>query len=84
MKKCMLITGAAGFIGSHLCKFYLDKNFFIIRAEETTTGSLMSSIKKIKSVGAKIDGIILNDVDTSKGSYGYYNYYQKMNIYHLH
>ena len=54
----------------------VDKNFFIIRAEETTTGSLMSSIKKIKSVGAKIDGIILNDVDTSKGSYGYYNYYQ--------
>ena len=54
----------------------VDKNFFIIRAEETTTGSLMSSIKKIKSVGAKIDGIILNDVDTSRGSYGYYNYYQ--------
>jgi capsular exopolysaccharide synthesis family protein len=54
----------------------VDNNFFIIRAEETTTGSLMSSIKKIKSVGAKIDGIILNDLDTSKGSYGYYNYYQ--------
>ena len=54
----------------------VDKNFFIIRAEETTTGSLMSSIKKVKSVGAKIDGIVLNDVDTSKGSYGYYNYYQ--------
>ncbi len=54
----------------------VDKNFFIIRADETTTGSLMSSIKKIKSVGSKIDGIILNDVDTSKGSYGYYNYYQ--------
>ena len=54
----------------------VDKNFFIIRAEETTTGSLMSSIKKIKSVGAKIDGIVLNDVDTSKGGYGYYNYYQ--------
>ena len=54
----------------------VDNNFFIIRADETTTGSLMSSIKKIKSVGAKIDGIILNDVDTSKGSYGYYNYYQ--------
>ena len=53
-----------------------DYNFFIIRAEETTTGSLMSSIKKIKSVGSKIDGIILNDIDTTKGSYGYYNYYQ--------
>jgi capsular exopolysaccharide synthesis family protein len=54
----------------------VDKNFFIIRADETKTGSLISSIKKIKSVGAKIDGIVLNDVDTSKGSYGYYNYYQ--------
>ena len=54
----------------------VDSNFFIIRADETTTGSLMSSIKKIKSVGAKIDGIVLNDVDTSKGSYGYYNYYK--------
>ena len=54
----------------------VDNNFFIIRADETTTGSLMSSIKKIKSVGAKIDGIVLNDVDTYKGSYGYYNYYQ--------
>lgn len=55
----------------------VDYNFFIIRAEETKTGSLMSSIKKIKSVGAKIDGIVLNDVDTSKGGYGYYyNYYQ--------
>ena len=54
----------------------VDKNFFIIRADETTTGSLMSSIKKVKSVGSKIDGIVLNDVDTSKGSYGYYNYYQ--------
>ncbi len=55
----------------------VDHNFFIIRAEETKTGSLMSSIKKIKSVGAKIDGIVLNDVDTSKGGYGYYyNYYQ--------
>ncbi|MDA7734461.1 polysaccharide biosynthesis tyrosine autokinase [Candidatus Pelagibacter sp.] len=54
----------------------VDNNFFIIRADDTTTGSLMSSIKKIKSVGAKIDGIVLNDVDTSKGAYGYYNYYQ--------
>ena len=54
----------------------VDNNFFIIRADKTTTGSLMSSIKKVKSVGAKIDGIVLNDVDTSKGSYGYYNYYQ--------
>ena len=34
----------------------------------------MSSVKKIKSVGAKIDGIILNDVDTLWVGYGYYGY----------
>ncbi len=38
MKKCMLITGAAGFIGSHLCKFYLDKDFFIIGIDNFITG----------------------------------------------
>ena len=55
----------------------VDYNLFVIRSEVTTTGTLMSAIKKIKSVGTKIDGIVLNDLDTSKGSYGYYNYYQK-------
>ena len=49
----------------------VDYNFFIIRSEQTKTGSLMSSVKKIKNVGAKIDGIILNDVDTTSGGYGY-------------
>ena len=49
----------------------VDYNFFIIRSEQTKTGALMSSVKKIKNVGAKIDGIILNDVDTSSGGYGY-------------
>ena len=49
----------------------VDYNFFIIRSEQTKTGSLMSSVKKIRNVGAKIDGIILNDVDTTSGGYGY-------------
>ena len=30
MKKTVLITGAAGFLGSHLCEFLLNKNFFVI------------------------------------------------------
>ena len=33
----------------------------------------MSSIKKIQNVGAKINGFIINDLDTSKDSY--YSYY---------
>ena len=52
-----------------------DYNFFIIRADSSKTIALMSSIKKVKNVGAKIDGIIINDLDTSKDSYYNYNYY---------
>jgi len=50
-----------------------DYNIFVIRSEETRTASFMSSIKKIQNVGAKINGIIVNDLDTSKDSY--YSYY---------
>ncbi len=50
-----------------------DYNLFVIRSEETRTASFMSSIKKIQNVDAKINGIIINDLDTSKDSY--YSYY---------
>ena len=54
-----------------------DYNLFVIRSEETRTSSFMSSIKKIQNVNAKIDGIIINDLDTSKDSY--YSYYYSYN-----
>ena len=50
-----------------------DYNLFVIRSDETRTASFMSSIKKIQNVGAKINGIVINDLDTSKDSY--YSYY---------
>jgi capsular exopolysaccharide synthesis family protein len=50
-----------------------DYNLFVIRSEETRTASFMSSVKKIQNVGANINGIIVNDLDTSKDSY--YSYY---------
>ena len=50
-----------------------DYNLFVIRSEETRTASFMSSIKKIQNVGVKINGIVVNDLDTSKDSY--YSYY---------
>ena len=52
----------------------VDYNLFIVRSDSSRLVSFMSSIKKIQNVGAKIDGIILNDLDTSKDGY-YYNYY---------
>ena len=51
-----------------------DHNFFIIRSDSSKTLAFMSSMKKIQNVGAKIDGIIINDLDTSKDSYYNYNY----------
>ena len=65
-----------------------DFNLFLIRSEQTRTVTYMSAIKKIQSVGSKIHGIIINDLDTSKDSYysyyynygpSYYNYYSSKN-----
>jgi len=51
-----------------------DYNLFVIRSDISRTLAFMSSIKKIKNIGAKIDGIVINDLDTSKDSYYNYNY----------
>ena len=52
----------------------VDYNLFIVRSDHSRLLSFMSSVKKVQNVGAKIDGIVINDLDTSKDSY-YYNYY---------
>ena len=40
MKKTVLITGAAGFLGSHLCDYFLSKNYKVIGIDNLITGSL--------------------------------------------
>jgi len=40
MKKTVLITGAAGFLGSHLCDCFLSKNHKVIGIDNLITGSL--------------------------------------------
>jgi dTDP-glucose 4,6-dehydratase len=40
MKKSVLITGAAGFIGSHLCDHFLSKNYKVIGIDNLITGNL--------------------------------------------
>tara|TARA_Y200000002_G_scaffold284664_1_gene238656 strand:- start:558 stop:1529 length:972 start_codon:yes stop_codon:yes gene_type:complete len=39
MKKTVLITGAAGFLGSHLCDYFLSKNYKVIGIDNFITGS---------------------------------------------
>ena len=52
-----------------------DHNILIARSNVTKMAGIKSAIKKIKNVNAKIDGLIFNDLDTSKASYyGYYQY----------
>jgi len=40
LKKTVLITGAAGFIGSHLSDFFLSKNYKVIGVDNLITGNL--------------------------------------------
>ena len=39
-KKIALVTGGAGFIGSHICDYLLDKDFKVICMDNLITGSL--------------------------------------------
>jgi dTDP-glucose 4,6-dehydratase len=39
-RKRILITGAAGFLGSHLCDFFIAKNYHVIAMDNLITGSL--------------------------------------------
>ncbi len=51
MKKTVLITGAAGFIGSHLCDYFLSRNYKVIAIDNLITGSL----KNLSHINSKFD-----------------------------
>ena len=51
MKKTVLITGAAGFIGSHLCDYFISKNYSVIGIDNLLTGRL----KNLKHLNTNID-----------------------------
>ena len=62
-----------------------DHNIMIVRAKFTKLPGVKSAVKKLKNVNVNIDGMIFNDLDTSKASYyGYYQYggyYRKYKTY---
>tara|TARA_B110000037_G_scaffold28714_1_gene34161 strand:- start:41 stop:2215 length:2175 start_codon:yes stop_codon:yes gene_type:complete len=52
-----------------------DHNLLIVRANVTKMVGIKSVIKKLNNVKVKVDGLVFNDLDTSKASYyGYYQY----------
>jgi len=46
--KTILVTGGAGFIGSHLCKYLLDKGYYVLCIDNFYTGNI-NNIKALKS-----------------------------------
>ena len=52
-----------------------DYNVIIARSRFTKLAGIKSAVKKLKNVNVSVDGLIFNDLDTSKASYyGYYQY----------
>ena len=52
-----------------------DHNLLIVRSNVTKIVGIKSVLKKLQNVYVKVDGLIFNDLDTSKASYyGYYQY----------
>ena len=49
-KKVVLISGGAGFLGSHLCDWFIDHGFKVIAVDNLITGSLrnVAHLRKIK------------------------------------
>jgi succinoglycan biosynthesis transport protein ExoP len=58
-----------------------DHNLFVIRADFSRNVTFLSSMKKMQNVNVSIDGVILNDLDTSKDSYYSYQYNYSHNYY---
>ena len=60
MKK-ILITGGAGFIGTHLCNYLLDKNNYVICLDNLSTGNKQNILKNLTNKNFKfIEHDILN------------------------
>jgi len=52
-----------------------DHNLLVVRSNVTKMVGIKSVLKKLENVGVKVDGLVFNDLDTSKASYyGYYQY----------
>ena len=63
MKK-ILITGGAGFVGTHLCNYLLDQNNYVICVDNLSTGNKNNIIQNLKNKNFKfIEHDILNKIN---------------------
>ena len=63
--KSILITGAAGFLGSHLCERFIQDGFRVIGMDNLITGSL-------KNIEHLLDTPILSSLSTTSANTSMY------------
>jgi capsular exopolysaccharide synthesis family protein len=54
---------------------FVDSTVLVVRGFKTRKDLARQAARSLRDVGASIAGVILNDVDLSRGEYGYYQYY---------
>jgi succinoglycan biosynthesis transport protein ExoP len=55
---------------------HADSMLYVVKAESTRQKVIVGGLSRLMQVGARIDGVVLNQVDVNKKSgYGYYNGY---------
>ena len=61
MRKTVLITGAAGFLGSHLCDYFLSKNYKVIGIDNLITGNLSNISHLVSNTDFEFREININN-----------------------
>ena len=64
-----LVTGGAGFIGSHLCEYLSKKNHDIVAIDDFSTGSIanIEHLKKINLINKRVQNVEIYDLGNIDG-----------------
>ncbi|MHA7128455.1 dTDP-glucose 4,6-dehydratase [Algoriphagus namhaensis] len=83
MKKSILITGGAGFIGSHVVKLFVEKypNYQIVNLDALTYAGNLENLREIE--GASNYKFVKADIQDSKSLEKIFNTYQISDVIHL-
>ena len=60
----------------------VDATVVVVRGQQTHKEELRLAVRQLRDVGARIAGVVLNDLDVSRRSYGYGGYYYQRKGYY--
>lgn len=72
----VIIDGApsSSLADSLILSTYVDKVLMVCSIDYTPKSELLNTKKALENVGAKLAGLVVNNMSTKQGSYGYYYY----------